>query len=61
MTENQVLKEKLDPERILLNNDQRRRLAVKGEIVGRKRLREIGMDSAGVSVAQSEPHPSPTL
>lgn len=29
-TENQVLKEKLGNKRILLNNDQRRRLAVKG-------------------------------
>jgi hypothetical protein len=29
-TENQVLKEKLGKKRILLNDDQRRRLAVKG-------------------------------
>jgi putative transposase len=41
-TENQVLKEKLGKKRILLNNDQRRRLAVKGKILGRKRLEEIG-------------------
>ena len=41
-TENQVLKEKLGKKRILLNNDQRRRLAVKGKILGRKRLKEIG-------------------
>lgn len=41
MTENQVLKEKLGPGRILLNDDQRRRLAVKGKILGRKRLKEI--------------------
>ena len=40
-TENRVLKEKLGGKRILLNNDQRRRLAVKGKILGRKRLREI--------------------
>ncbi len=41
-TENQVLKEKLGKRRILLNDDQRRRLAVKGKILGRKRLEEIG-------------------
>jgi putative transposase len=41
-TENQVLKEKLGGKRILLNDDQRRRLAVKGQILGRKRLEEIG-------------------
>ena len=35
-TENQVLKEKLDKKRILLNDDQRRRLGVKGKILGRK-------------------------
>ena len=42
MTENRVLKEKLGNERILLNDDQRRRLAVKGKILGRKLLREFG-------------------
>ena len=41
-TENQVLKEKLGPTRILLNDDQRRRLAVKGKILGRKMLEEVG-------------------
>ena len=41
-TENQVLKEKLGKKRILLNDDQRRRLAVKGKILGRKRLEEVG-------------------
>ena len=41
-TENQVLKEKLGKKRILLSDDQRRRLAVKGKILGRKRLQEIG-------------------
>lgn len=39
-TENQVLKEKLGKKRILLNDDQRCRLAVKGRILGRKRLKE---------------------
>lgn len=41
-TENRVLKEKLGKKRILLNDDQRRQLAVKGKILGRKRLEEIG-------------------
>lgn len=37
-TENQVLKERLGKKRILLNDDQRRRLTVKGEILERKML-----------------------
>ena len=41
-TENQVLKEKLGKKRILLNDEQRCRLAVKGKILGRKRLHEVG-------------------
>ncbi|MFT5525690.1 MAG: hypothetical protein ACI9HK_003660 [Pirellulaceae bacterium] len=41
-TENQVLKEKLGTKRILLNNDQRRRLGVKGKGRGRKLLEEFG-------------------
>jgi hypothetical protein len=41
ITENQILKEKLGKKRILLNNDQRQRLAVKGKILGRKLLLEI--------------------
>ena len=41
-TENQVLKEKLGKKRILPNDDQRRRLAVKGKILGRKQLEQIG-------------------
>ena len=40
--ENRVLREKLGKKRILLNDDQRRRLAVKGKVLGRKRLKEIG-------------------
>jgi hypothetical protein len=39
--ENQVLKEKLGEKRILLSDDQRRRLAIKGKILGRKALQEI--------------------
>lgn len=41
-TENQILKEKLGKKRIILNDDQRRRLAVQGKILGRKLLGEIG-------------------
>jgi len=37
----QVLREKLGPKRIVLNDDQRRRLAVKGKVLGRKLLDEI--------------------
>ncbi|MBM3286980.1 MAG: DDE-type integrase/transposase/recombinase [Candidatus Eisenbacteria bacterium] len=40
--ENQVLKEAHGKRRIRLNDDQRRRLAVKGKILGRKLLGEIG-------------------
>ena len=42
-TENAVLKEKLGKKRILLTDDQRLRLAVKGNILGRKQLSEIGI------------------
>jgi len=41
ITENQVLKEKLGKKRIILSDNQRRRLAVKGKILGRKALSEI--------------------
>ena len=40
-TENAVLKEKLGGKRILLNDDQRRHLAVKAKILGRNALGEI--------------------
>ncbi len=40
-TENQVLREKFGKKRILLSDDQRRRLAVKGKILGRKMLQEM--------------------
>ena len=38
ITENQVLREKVGNKRILLNDDQRRRLAVKGRLLDRKLL-----------------------
>jgi len=40
-TENQVLRELLGTKRILLNDDQRRRLAVKGKVLGRKLLEQL--------------------
>jgi hypothetical protein len=39
--ENLVLPEKLGKKRILLNDDQRRQLAVKGKALGRRALREL--------------------
>ena len=44
LTENQVLREKLGKRRILLNDGQRRRLAVKGKVLGRKKPRQTGQD-----------------
>ena len=41
-TEIDVLKEKLGKRRLVLNDDQRRRLAVKGKVLGRTVLQEIG-------------------
>ena len=41
-TEHAVLKEKLGKKRILLTDDQRRRLAVKGKLLGRKKLEQVG-------------------
>jgi putative transposase len=39
--ENRVLREKLGKKRILLSDDQRRSLAVKGKILGRKMLEQV--------------------
>ena len=41
-TENQALRESHGKKRILLSDDQRCRLAVKGKILGRKMLEEVG-------------------
>ena len=41
MMENKVLREKIGKKRILLSDNQRRRLAVKGKALGRKTLSEI--------------------
>ena len=40
-TENQILREKLGKRRILLNDDHRRRLAVKGKVLGRQLLHQV--------------------
>ena len=41
-TENTVLQAKLGKKRIVLTDDQRRRLAVKGNFPGRKQLEQVG-------------------
>ena len=41
LTENQILREKLGKKRILLNDYERRRLAIKGKILGRRVLDEL--------------------
>jgi putative transposase len=41
LDENRVLREQLGGRRLRLNDDQRRRLAVKGKALGRKVLREV--------------------
>jgi len=39
--ENRILREQLGGRRILLNDDQRRRLAVRGKVLGRKMLKDL--------------------
>jgi hypothetical protein len=41
-TENEVLKEKIGKKRILLDDNQRRRLAVKGKVLGSQMLKKVG-------------------
>ena len=41
LTENRILRAKLGKRRILLDEDQRRCLAVKGKILGRKMLKQL--------------------
>jgi len=62
-TENQVLREKLGTKRILLTDDQRRRLALKGKVLGRKLLGEIGSSRptpSSASTANSSPRSGTT-
>ncbi|MDC0279161.1 hypothetical protein OAL43_03040 [bacterium] len=51
-TENVVLKEKLGKKRILLTDEQRCRLAVKGKLLGRKQLSQIGTLFTPVTILQ---------
>lgn len=53
-TENQVLKERLGKKRILLNDNQRRKLVTKGKILGRKRLAEVGCHEMGLFESAEE-------
>ena len=39
--ENRVLREKMGKKRVRLDDDQRRRLAAKGKVLGRRRLAEV--------------------
>jgi hypothetical protein len=41
LSENRVLREKLGKKRILLSDEQRMRLAIKGKILGRKSLEQL--------------------
>jgi hypothetical protein len=41
LTENHILREKLGLKRILLNDSRRRRLSIKGKILGRRVLDEL--------------------
>jgi hypothetical protein len=41
IAENRILRKKIGKKRILLTDDQRRRLAIKGKVLGRKALAEI--------------------
>ena len=41
-TENRILREKLGGKRLLLNADQKRRLAAKGKALGRRLLEQFG-------------------
>ena len=45
LVENQVLREKLGKGRVLLNDDQRRHLAIKGKALGRKALSAYGQET----------------
>jgi putative transposase len=40
--ENKILREKLGPKRLRLSDEQKRRLATKGKILGRQLLKEFG-------------------
>ncbi len=54
LTENHILREKLGKKRILLNDGQRRRLAIKGKILGRKLLDELAREVKKLSRAAND-------
>ena len=56
-TENQVLKELHGEKRIPLNDGQRRRLAVKGKSLGRRRLEEVGTSFTPDTILRSHRKP----
>jgi transposase len=43
LLENQILREKIGGKRVLLTDDQRRRLAVKGKVLGRHQLEQVSV------------------
>ena len=61
MTENRVLREKLGKKRILLDDNQRRQLAVKGKTLGRRMLEEIATIVTPDTILRWHESPSPPL
>ena len=58
--ENRILKNKLKGKRIRFTDDERRRLAVKGKVLGRKVLREVASpDRFGQADVLAAQHPHP--
>jgi putative transposase len=43
LLESQILRETIGGNRVLLNDDQRRRLAVKGKVLGRRQLEQLSV------------------
>jgi transposase len=43
LLENQILRKKIGGKRVLLTDDQRRRLAVKGKVLGRRQLEQVSV------------------
>ncbi len=55
--ENRILKHKLKGKRIRFTDDERRRLAVKGKILGRKVLREVASIVTPDTILAWQPSP----
>ena len=58
MEENRVLREQLGGRRLRLNDDQRRRLAVKGKVLGRKVLGQVAGIVTPDTILRSTPRGS---